>query len=104
MELRNRELLTPRYLAVLEHFGASHVLNFWTGMPALREQLALPGVLSGPRAVARLSLPPFTAYAQRKRDFAPFSRIVDAQPALRDDVAESSRTCMGAWDRRSLSR
>jgi uncharacterized protein YecE (DUF72 family) len=88
VELRNRELLTPRYLSILKHYGASHVLNFWTGMPTLREQLALPGILSGPRAVARLSLPPFTAYAQRKRDFAPFDRLVEPQLSLRDDVAE----------------
>lgn len=88
VELRNRELLTPRYLAILRHFGASHVLNFWTGMPPLREQLALPGILSGPRAVARLSLPPFTAYSERKRDLTPFDRIQDPQPALHHDVAE----------------
>lgn len=88
VELRNRELLTPRYLAILKHFGASHVLNFWTGMPTLREQLALPGILSGLRAVARLSLPPFGVYAQRKRELEPFDRIQDPQPELREDVAE----------------
>jgi uncharacterized protein YecE (DUF72 family) len=88
VELRNRELLTPRYLAILMHFGASHVLNFWSGMPTLREQLALPGILSGPRAVARLSLPPFTSYAQRKRELEPFDRIQDPQLALHEDVAE----------------
>jgi uncharacterized protein YecE (DUF72 family) len=88
VELRNRALLTPRYLAILKHFGASHVLNFWTGMPSLREQLALPGILSGPRAIARLSLPPFSVYAQRKRELEPFDRLQDPQPELRDDVAE----------------
>ncbi|HEX6239906.1 MAG TPA: DUF72 domain-containing protein [Polyangiales bacterium] len=88
IELRNRELLTPRYLSILKHFGASHVLNFWTGMPTLREQLTLPGILSGPRAVARLSLPPFTTYAQRKRELEPFDRVQDPQPALHEDVAE----------------
>jgi uncharacterized protein YecE (DUF72 family) len=95
VELRNRELFTPRYLAILRHFGASHVLSFWTGMPTLREQLAVPGVLCGPLTVARLSLPPFTAYAARnaarKQEFSPFDRIIEPQPALREDVVELAR-------------
>jgi len=85
-ELRNRELLTARYLDLLRQYEASHVLNFWTGMPTLGEQLRRPGILAGPVVVARLMLPPYKAYQQRRADMAPFDRVLDPQPEMRNDV------------------
>ncbi len=95
-ELRNRELLTPRYLDVLRAHGAAHVPNFWTGMPPIGEQLDIPGVLTAPFVVARVMLPPFTRYEERKADFAPFDRIAAPQHALRADIVRLARACAAA--------
>lgn len=92
-ELRNRELLTPRYLDVLRAHGAGHVLNFWSAMPTIREQLELPGVLTAPFVVARLMLPPGVRYEDRKASLAPFDRIASPQHALRADVVRLARAC-----------
>jgi len=92
VELRNAHLLGPRYLDVLHEHGVAHVLNFWERMPTLGEQLELEGVLSADHVVARLLIPPAKRYAERKRELAPFDRLVDPQPAMRDDVVR-------LWDR-----
>ena len=95
-ELRNRELLSPRYLDVLRATGAGHVLNFWSGMPSIGAQLDLPGVLTAPFVVARLMLPPGTRYEDKKAELAPFDRIVAPQHALRSDVVRLARACAAA--------
>jgi hypothetical protein len=95
-ELRNRELLTPRYLSVLRAHGAAHVLNMWTAMPTVGAQLAMPGVITASFVVARLMLPPRTRYEQLKSAYAPFDRIVFPQPDMRGDVVRLSRACEAA--------
>jgi hypothetical protein len=91
VELRNRELLTPRYLGILKHYAASHVLNYWTLMPTIAEQLTIPEILPGPFVVSRLLIPPYHGYEKRKRELSPFDRILDPQPQMRDDVIELAR-------------
>jgi uncharacterized protein YecE (DUF72 family) len=85
-ELRNEELMTPRWSDVLRAHGAAHVFTFWTAMPSLRVQLARHGKLSSRVLVARLMLPPFMRYADKKAEYAPFDRLVAPQPDMRDDV------------------
>jgi uncharacterized protein YecE (DUF72 family) len=87
-ELRNEELLTPRWFDVLKAHRAAHVFTYWTAMPSIRVQLARHGPLASsvPFVVARLMLPPFTRYADKKAEFAPFDRLVSAQPDMHDDV------------------
>ena len=86
-ELRDRRLLGRPYLDVLAAHGATHVLNFWSRMPTLGEQLRIPGVMPGPFVIVRLMLPPGERYADLKEKYAPFDRLVAPQPAMRDDVA-----------------
>ena len=85
-ELRNEELLTPRWGDVLRANRAAHVFTFWTAMPSLRVQLARVGVRASGVLVARLMLPPFVRYAEKKAEYAPFDRLVAEQPDMRDDV------------------
>jgi uncharacterized protein YecE (DUF72 family) len=85
-ELRNEELLTPRWGDVLRAHGAAHVFTFWTAMPSLRVQLARVGALPSRVLVARLMLPPFMRYAEKKAEYAPFDRVVAPQPDMHDDV------------------
>jgi uncharacterized protein YecE (DUF72 family) len=87
VELRNRELMTAPYLECLAEHGVGHVLNFWEDMPDIGSQLAIRGVLGAPFVVARLLFPPGRRYADRKRELAPFDRLVDPQEGMRDDVA-----------------
>ena len=93
VELRNRELFTSAYLDVLQAHGVAHVLNFWERMPTLGEQLAVPGVLTAPFAVARLLIPPGQRYADRRAELEPFDRIVEPQLVMRDDVVRLSEAC-----------
>lgn len=87
VELRTRQLLTPRYLRVLAAHGVGHVLNYWSAMPTVGEQLTLPGILTAPFVVSRLMLPPGERYDERRAEMAPFDHIVDPQPQMREDIA-----------------
>jgi uncharacterized protein YecE (DUF72 family) len=93
VEIRNRELLTPAYLAVLARHRVAHVLSLWERMPTVGRQLEIPGVLGAPFAVCRLSLTPGHAYDARKAAFAPFDRIVQPDPGMRADVAALALAC-----------
>src|SRR5690606_11703000 len=94
-ELRNAELFGARWLDMLRANRAAHVFTFWTAMPPLRDQLRARAVVA-PFTVIRLMLPPYTRYAARKEDLAPFDRIADAQPEMRDDVVDILRAAAEA--------
>ncbi len=96
VELRSRELFSRSYLDVLARHGAAHVLNFWTAMPTVGRQLAIPGILTAPFVVCRLLLPPGTRYEAMREEFAPFDRIVSPQPEMRTDVVRLARACQRA--------
>jgi uncharacterized protein YecE (DUF72 family) len=86
-ELRNEELLGPRWIDTLRAHGAAHVFTYWTAMPSIRAQLAIGGaVRSAPFVVARLMLPRYARYAAKKAEYAPFDALVEIQPEMRDDV------------------
>ena len=86
VEIRNEEFLTPMYFAVLREHGVAHVFNSWTRMPAIGEQLDLPGAVSGPFIVARALLRPGRTYDEAVDAFAPYDRIQDPFPPLRHDL------------------
>lgn len=93
VELRNRELFTPRYLDVLRERGVGHVLNYWERMPDVGAQLDVPGVLTAEAVVTRLLIPPGQRYAERKAALAPFDRIVEPQEKMRADVERLVQAC-----------
>ena len=94
VELRNRELLTPMYLAALAYHGAAHVISLWERMPTVGEQLALPGVLGAPFAVCRLSITPGHRYEERRDAFAPSTACVAPDEGdAAADVAALARAC-----------
>jgi uncharacterized protein YecE (DUF72 family) len=86
VEVRNEEFLTPMYFAVLREHGVAHVFNSWTRMPAIGDQLDLPGSLSAPFIVARALLRPGRTYDEAVDAFAPYDRIQDPNPELRRDL------------------
>jgi uncharacterized protein YecE (DUF72 family) len=91
VEIRNREYLVPAYFAVLREHNVAHVFNSWTRMPSIGEQLDLPGGFTAPFIVARVLLRPGRSYSEAVDAFAPYDRIQDANPALRQDVARLIR-------------
>ena len=86
VETRNEEFLTPMYFAVLREHGVAHVFNSWTRMPAIGDQLDLPGSVSGPFIVARALLRPGRTYDEAVDAFAPYDRIQEPNPELRRDL------------------
>lgn len=90
-ELRNEELLSPRWYDVLAAHGAAHVFSYWTAMPELRVQLAAPKAIGARFTVARLMLPRFTRYEERKKALAPFDKLASPQPSMREDVIDLVR-------------
>jgi uncharacterized protein YecE (DUF72 family) len=92
VEVRNDEFLTPAYFAVLREHNVTHVLNNWTRMPTIGEQLDLPGVLSGSFLVARALLRLGRTYEQAVDKFAPYDRIQEPNPGLRRDLVRVAQT------------
>jgi uncharacterized protein YecE (DUF72 family) len=92
-ELRNPELLTPRYLDTLRAHGAAHVVSFWSNMPTVGRQLAIPGILTTDFVVARIMIPPGVRYEDQKAAYAPFDKIVSTELAMRRDVIALVEAC-----------
>ncbi len=86
VEIRNEEFLTPMYFAVLREHGVAHVFNSWTRMPAIGDQLDLPGSVPAPFIVARALLGRGRRYDEAVDAFAPYDRIQDPNPELRRDL------------------
>lgn len=95
VELRNPEFLAPPYLAVLREHGVAHVFNSWTRMPSIGEQLDQTGSITARFIVARALLRPGRKYREAVDRFAPYDRIREANPALRNDLVKLARTAAG---------
>ena len=52
VEMRNKHWLAPEYFSCLARHGVTHVFNSWDAMPAVSEQMALPGCRTNPKLVA----------------------------------------------------
>jgi uncharacterized protein YecE (DUF72 family) len=94
VEVRNREFLTPDYLAMLKERGVAHVLNNWTKMPPIVEQITVAGILTAPFVVARALLRPGRTYEQAVEMFQPYDRITEESPELRAGLLEAVRRCV----------
>ena len=92
VEIRNAEFLTPAYFAVLREHDVAHVFNSWTRMPSIGMQLDLPGSVPAPFLVARALLRPGRRYADAVDAFAPYDRIRDPNPELRNDLVRLVET------------
>jgi uncharacterized protein YecE (DUF72 family) len=86
VEVRNEEFLTPKYFAVLREHGVAHVFNSWTRMPSIGDQLDLPGSMPAPFVVARALLRRGRTYDEAVDAFAPYDRIQEPNPELRQDL------------------
>jgi uncharacterized protein YecE (DUF72 family) len=86
VEVRNEELLTPAYFAVLREHGVAHVFNSWTRMPSIGDQLDRPDSVTGRFLISRALLRPGRRYADAVDQFSPYDRIREPNPELRHDL------------------
>jgi uncharacterized protein YecE (DUF72 family) len=100
VEIRNEEFLAPEYFACLRHRGVAHVLNAWTRMPEIQEQLAIPDVYTADFTVVRALLRRGRPYEQAVAKFSPYQGVQDAYPEARDAMRAVIST---ARDRREPS-
>ena len=94
VEIRNREFLTEEYLRMLTSHGVTHVLNSWTKMPPIIEQIQCAGVLAGKFSVARALLKPGRTYEQAVELFQPYDSIKEENPELRLGLVEAVGRCI----------
>ena len=92
VEIRNEEFLSPSYLAVLRTHNVAHVFNSWTRMPPIGAQLDVDGTITADFIVARALLRPGRMYEQAVKAFAPYDRIRDPNPELRQDLTRLAAT------------
>ncbi len=92
VEVRNPAILTPRYRDILQAHSVAHVYNHWTAMPPLSDQhQKLNGTFTAPFTVLRLLTPLGLAYEQAVERYAPYDRIVQPQPRMRQETVDLIR-------------
>lgn len=86
-EVRNPAILGPRYYDILRAHAVAHVYNHWTAMPPLSEQhQRLAETFTAPFTVLRLLTPLGLAFEKAVERYAPYDRIVQPQPRMRQET------------------
>jgi len=83
VEVRNREYLGADYFALLGQHHVAHVFNAWTRMPALAEQIAMPGAFTADFTVVRALLQRGRTYEQAVSLFEPYEEVREPDPSTR---------------------
>lgn len=94
VELRNSSFLTAEYLTMLASHGVAHVLNSWTRMPPIIDQIRIGGVLTAGFSVARALLKPGRTYQEAVDLFSPYEEIREEYPELRAGLADAVGRCI----------
>ena len=90
VEVRNAEFLgdDDAYLDVLRDYGVAHVLNSWTRMPSVEDQMRTSDIFTAKHVVSRWLLKPGRTYTEAVEAFTPYETTKDPYPegrqALRD--------------------
>lgn len=87
VEVRDAQLLGRELALALKDTGARYCLGVHARMPAVEAQLPLLRALWPGPMVARWNLHAGFAYQEAKQAYAPFNRIVDADPETRATLA-----------------
>jgi uncharacterized protein YecE (DUF72 family) len=87
VELRNRELLTPRYANALADAGAVHCLNVWGDMPSVLAQARTVPPAARRPLVLRWLMRRGDDYRAAGERYLPFNRLVDEDVTNREEVA-----------------
>ena len=101
IEMRNKHWLTPEYFGCLARHGVTHIFNSWDAMPAVSEQMALPGSRSNPKlCAARFLLKPGRKYEEAVKTFQPYDKVkepnLEAREAGKALIAEGEKAASGS--------
>jgi len=88
VEIRNPELLTPRYVKALDSVGASHCVVEMPKMPEVRKQWEVSRGVDRPALVMRWMLARPHDYGSGREAYSPFNRLVDENPKVRRALAD----------------
>ncbi len=94
VEMRNRDLLTPRYFSLLNNPGATHCFNHWTYMPPLRDQMLRAsdaGGLTAPFFIARILTPVGMKYEDAVEFYSPYTEVKQPLLEMRADVVRLAK-------------
>jgi uncharacterized protein YecE (DUF72 family) len=91
IELRNAELLTPRYLEALEDTSACHCFNVHPSMPDVSEQANLASGARFPALVVRWMLRRDRDYEEARENFRPFDQLAAEDSSSRAAIARLCR-------------
>lgn len=94
VELRNSEFLTHEYLTMLQAHDVAHVLNNWTRMPPIIEQIQIAGALTAKFSVSRALLKPGRTYEEAVEMFQPYTEVKEENPEVRLGLVETVRRCV----------
>jgi uncharacterized protein YecE (DUF72 family) len=83
VELRNKNWLVPEYFATLRNHGVAHVLNNWSRMPSVGEQMILPESETADFSVSRFLLKPGVSYENAVKTYQPYTGTKEANPEAR---------------------
>lgn len=88
IEMRNQHWLVPEYFACLANHRVTHIFNSWEAMPAVSEQMAIPGSMTNPALVAaRFLLKPGRKYEDAVRAFQPYNATKEINQEARKAIA-----------------
>ena len=101
IELRNKHWLTPEYFGCLARHGVTHIFNSWDAMPAVSEQMALPGSRTNPKlCAARFLLKPGRKYEEAVKTFQPYDKVkepnLEAREVGKALIAEGKKAASGS--------
>jgi uncharacterized protein YecE (DUF72 family) len=93
VEIRNPEYLKPAYLDLLGSYNVAHVLNAWTRMPGLEDQVQLP--FTADFTVVRALLRKGRPYEKAVEAFEPYAETQEVNEEARGALVEVARRSLG---------
>jgi uncharacterized protein YecE (DUF72 family) len=93
VETRNKEYLIADYFSVLSKHNVAHVINAWTRMPTLAEQIELPRVFTANHVVVRALLQKGRTYEQAVSLFEPYKEIQQPDHSTREAIRQIAEKC-----------
>ncbi len=88
VEVRNPELLQPRYFECLRAHNVTHVYNAWSRMPEISDQMAIQGSRTTDLIVARALLKRGRPYEEAVKAFAPYTTVQEVNEPVRKALRE----------------
>jgi uncharacterized protein YecE (DUF72 family) len=94
VEIRNPEYLGPDYFTMLSRHHVAHVFNAWTQMPAIGEQILMPGAFTGDFVAVRALLKHGRSYDQAVKLFEPYAEVKEPDPSTRTALRQIAEQCV----------